>query len=79
MVQLRPAVLAGDDEVGLLEQAQVLGHAEAGHLHVLVDGGLELTQRAAVPLVERVQEQSADGVCQSPEHEVVGIHTRDNR
>ena len=67
--------LAGDDEVRLLEHAQVLHDPEAGHLQL----GLELGQRAAVTLEEPVEEEAAGGVGERLEHEVVVGHADQDR
>ena len=57
----------GDDETGVLEQAQVLHHAEAGHLQL----GLELPERAAVALVEAVEQEPPCRIGKRPEDPVV--------
>ena len=57
-----------------VEQAQVLGHAEPGHLDVVVDHCFEFSERAAVPLEEGVQQQPPDGIGQRLEHQVTVVH-----
>ncbi len=68
-VQLLPARPAGDDEAGVLEHAQVLHDAEAGHLEL----GLELRERAAVALEEPV-EQMAPGRVGKRLEDLVVVH-----
>src|SRR5438067_13202523 len=70
-MQLRPARAAGDDEAGLLENPQVLHHAEAGHLEL----GLELGERTAVALEEPVEQMAAGRIGECPEDLVV-VHAR---
>ena len=71
-VELLPAALLRDHEPGFLEHLEVLHHAEARHLEVL----LERTERLAV-LPEQLVEQLPTGrISQGFEHRV---HTRDNR
>ena len=70
-MQLLPALPAGDDEPGLLEQAQVLHHAEARHLQV----GLELPERAAVALEEPVEQEAPRRIGERLEDPVV-VHAR---
>ena len=66
-VQLLPALPAGDDEPGVLEHAEVLHDAEAGHLEL----GLELRERAAVALEEPVEEMAPGRVGERLEDLVV--------
>jgi hypothetical protein len=75
-VQLLPARPAGDDQPGVLEQAQVLHHAEARHLQL----GLQLGERAAVTLEQAVEEEATRGVGERLEHAivVVGLHASKN-
>ena len=60
-----------DDEPGILENAQVLHGAEAGHLQL----GLELRERAAVALEEPIEEEAPSRVGESLEDRVV-VHAR---
>ena len=69
-VVLLPARAACHDEPCLLQHAQVLHHAEARHLEV----GVELGERAAVTLVEPVEEMPPGGVCERLEDEIVVTH-----
>ena len=71
-VQLLPARAARDDEARVLEDAQVLHHAEPRHLELR----LELRERAAVALEEPVEEMPARRVGQRPEDPVVVVHGR---
>ena len=71
-VELLPALPAGDDEPGVLEHAQVLHHAEAGHLEL----GLELRERAAVTLEEPVEQVAPRRVGERLEDLVV-VHVPD--
>ena len=64
----------GGDESRLLEHAQVLHHAEAGHLQL----ALELGERAAVTLEEPVEEVPPRRVGEGLEDTVV-VHVADNR
>ena len=59
-----------DDEPGVLEDAQMLQDAEAGHLELR----LELGERAAVALEEPVEEMPPRRVCERLEHPVVVVH-----
>jgi hypothetical protein len=58
VVELFAAVPDGGDEVGVLEEAEVLGDGLAGHVEVRAEGGEGL----AVVLVEKVEELAAAGV-----------------
>ena len=72
---LLPARAAGDDQAGRLEHAQVLHHAEPRHLQL----GFQLAERAAVTLVEPVEEVPPGGVGKRLEDAVVVGHMRYNR
>ena len=74
VVELLPALPSRGDDAGVLQDAEVLGDAEPGHLRPGLDEVRQLRERAAVPLEERVHQQPADGICQRLEHEVV-VHT----
>ena len=71
VVELLPALPARDDETGVLEDAQVLHHAEAGHLEL----GLELRERAAVALEELVEQVASRRIGERLEDLVV-VHAR---
>jgi hypothetical protein len=71
-VELLPARSPCDHEPRLLEDAQVLHHAEARHLEL----GLELCERAAVALEEPVEQKAPRGVCERLEDTVVVGHGR---
>lgn len=64
VVQLLAAVPDDSDEVGALQQVQVLGHGLAGHVEVLAKGG----QRLPVVLVEQVEQFAAAGIGQGFEY-----------
>ena len=68
--QLLPARPASDHESRLLEEAQVLHHAEPGHLQL----GLELGERAAVTHKEPVEQEAPRRVGQRLEDTVVVGH-----
>ncbi len=70
-----PTGAPGDDESGVLEEAEMLHDAEAGHRHV----GLELGQRPPLALEERIQQESTGRVGQGPEDEVVIVHATNIR
>jgi hypothetical protein len=53
----------------------MLHHTEAGHLQVR----LELCERAAVTLVEPVEQETPSRVCQCLEHAIVVRHLLDDR
>jgi hypothetical protein len=61
--------LAGHDQAGLLEHAEVLHDPEPGHGQLR----LELGEGTAVALAQAVEEQAPGGIGQGPEHGVV-IH-----
>ena len=63
-----------DTTTGLLEQAQVLHHPEAGHR----EAGLQLGQRLPVAPEEQVEQQPPGGIRQGLEHPVV-VHASKNR
>ena len=69
-VQLLAARPPGDDEAGVLEDAQVLHDAEARHLELR----LELGQRAPVAHEELVEQEAASWVCECLEDEVLVRH-----
>jgi hypothetical protein len=69
-VPLLPARAPGDDEPRLFEQAQVLHDAEARHFQ----RRLEVRERAAVTLVEPVEQETPRRVRQRLEHSVI-VHT----
>ena len=52
-MQLRPALAVGDHETGLLEDGEVLHHAEARHRRQL---GAERAERAAVADEQRIEQ-----------------------
>ncbi len=58
------------EESRVLEDAQVLHHAEARHLQL----GLQLGQPAGVTQVELIEQKSTRGVGDCPEHAVVVGH-----
>src|SRR5579862_9781796 len=66
-VQLLSAAPAADDEPRLFQEAQVLHHAEARHVHL----GFELGQCPAVALEEEVQQVPTCLVGERLEHAVV--------
>jgi hypothetical protein len=74
-VQLLPAGSARHDELCVFEHPQMFHHTEAGHLQVR----LELGERAAVTLVEPVEQETPSRVCQCLEHAVVVRHRPDDR
>ncbi len=67
VVEARPSHLARRHEPSLLEHPDVLHHAEARDLEV----GLELSERAAVLVVEQVEDRAARRIGQRPEHRFV--------
>src|SRR3954471_10911560 len=69
-VELLPAVLAGHDQVGLLEDPQVLHHAVARHLQLR----LELGQRPPVAGEQQVEQEPARRIGEGLEHPVVVRH-----
>jgi len=64
VVQLFAAVPDDGDEVGVLQQVQVLGHRLAGHVEVRAERG----QRLPAALVEQVEQLAAAGIGQGFEH-----------
>ena len=70
-MELFSALLPGRDEMRLLEDLQVLHHAEAGHRQP----GFELGQRLPVALEELVEQLPPRRVGEGPEHRV---HAEDN-
>jgi hypothetical protein len=56
------------DEPCFLEHAQVLHHAEPGHL----ERAFDLPERLAVSLEETVEDRAPGGVGQGPEDRLVG-------
>ncbi len=71
-MELLAAPAPGDDQVRVLEYAQVLHHAVAGHRQARRKGAERLT----VLLVELIQEGAPAGVRECLEHLV---HAEDNR
>lgn len=67
VVELFAAVPDGGDEVGVLEEVQVLGHGLTGHVEVLAEGGEGL----AVVLMQQVEQLAAAGIGQGFEN---GVH-----
>src|SRR5437763_6819006 len=74
-VQLLPPGAPGDDQPGVLEDAQVLHDAEAAHLRYL---GLQFAERAAVTLEEPVEQQSPGRIGQRLEDPVVVVHATEH-
>jgi hypothetical protein len=74
-VQLLPARTARRHEPRVLQHAQVLHHAEAGHRELR----LELGQRAPVAHEEPVEEVPPGGIGERPEHAVVVVHALEYR
>ena len=66
VVELFAAVPDGGDEVGVLEEIEVLGHGLPGHVEVLAEGGEGL----AVVLVQQIEQLAAAGIGQSFENVV---------
>jgi hypothetical protein len=66
VVELFAAVPDGGDEVGVLEEVEVLGHGLAGHVEVLAEGGEGLT----VVFVQQVEQLAAAGIGQGFENVV---------
>jgi len=58
-----------DDEARILQDPQVLHHAEPSHLEL----GLELGERTAVPLEQTVEQVAASRIGECPE-DVVVVH-----
>jgi len=75
VVELLPAFTAIDDEPGSFEHLQVLHHAEARHLQLL----LELGQRPAPSLEQPVEQMAARLIGQGLEDQIVlsGLHVPD--
>ena len=67
VVKLFPAVPDGGDEVGVLEEVEVLRHGLAGHVEVLAESGEGL----AVVLMQQVEQLAAAGIGQGFEN---GVH-----
>src|SRR5262249_53048894 len=67
VVELPPTVLPRDDESRLLEHAQVLHHAEAGHRDALT----ELPQGLAITAKEAVEDPTATAIGESLEDRIV--------
>ena len=78
IVPLLPALLATDDEPGLLEQPKVLRHAEPGHLAALLRERLQLGLALPVGLEQRIQKQPPSRVGECFEHKIV-LHVSDYR
>jgi len=74
-VQFLPPGAAGDDEVRLLQQAQMLHHADARHVHL----SLELAEGPALALEEKVEKETTGGVGKRLEYAVVVVHTTQHR
>src|ERR1700760_2655343 len=66
-MQLLAPVLPGGDQIGLLQQGQVLGHRLAAH----VQSFAQLGQGLSATVVQPVQELAPTGVGQGLEHGVV--------
>ena len=63
VVELLPAAADGRDEVGRLEDREVLAHRLAGHVQPCA----ELAERLAVPFVQAVEQEPPARVGQRPE------------
>lgn len=72
VVELLAAHLLCDDEAGLLEHAQMLHDAEAGHLVAHLD--LELGQRPPVPHEQQVEEEAPRRIRERLEDAIVVCH-----
>ena len=72
-VLLLASHLAGGDEVGVFEHAEVLHHAEARHLG---QHDAQSDERLAVLLEQRVEQRPTVGVGERPKDEV---HAGNNR
>jgi len=66
-VELFATVPDGGDEVGVLEEIEVLGHGLARHVEVLAEGGEGL----AVVLVQQIEQLATAGIGQGFEN---GVH-----
>lgn len=64
VVELFATVPDGGDEVGVLEEIEVLGHGLAAHIEMLAERG----ERLAVVLVQQVEQLAAAGIGQSFEN-----------
>ncbi|MNY74209.1 hypothetical protein D3C86_2131850 [compost metagenome] len=62
-MQLFPSDLAGHDEMGAFQHAEMLHHAEAGHRLI----ALKLAQRLAVALPQAVEDSASNGMRQGIE------------
>lgn len=67
VVQLPPAHAANGDQVGGLQHAQVLHHAEPRHVR---QRRVELAERLAVPLEEAIQQQPSVAIAKRFEDEL---------
>jgi hypothetical protein len=74
-VQLLPPRTACDDESRVLEDTQVLHHAEARHVQLR----FQLGERAAVTLEEQVEQEATRWVGECLEHEVIVSHVPKDR
>ena len=74
-MELLPAGPAGDHEIGVLEDPQVLHDPEPRHLQPR----LELGERSAVTLEEPVEEEASRGVGERLEHPIVTGHGLEDR
>ncbi len=75
VVELFAAVPDGGDEVGVLEEVQVLGDGLTAHVEVLAEGGEGL----AVVLMQQVEQLAAAGIGQGFEHVVHDVATIGNQ
>jgi len=66
VVELFAAVPDGGDEIGVLEEVQVLGNSLTAHIEVLAESGESL----AVVFVQQVEQLAAAGIGQGFEHVV---------
>lgn len=66
VVKFFTAMPDSGDEVGVLEEVEVLGHGLAGHVEVLAEGGEGL----AVVLMQQVEQLAAAGIGQGLENVV---------
>mgnify|MGYP003516575287 CR=1 FL=1 len=76
VVELLATLLVGDDELRGLEQAEVLHHAEAGHLGERLD---KARQSLAVVIGQRVEQRPTRGVRERLEHVVEVVHVGHDR
>ena len=73
VVQLLASTAPAHDEARLLEQAQMLGHGDAGH-------GVRCCQRderLTVLLIQGVQERSSGRICKRPKHHIHSAYNRE--